>query len=517
MDLSTLSPAETKKLKSTLELMKKKAYEDPIFFFNNFLRIYNKDGINGKKETDIAFKTFPYQNKIIRQLLECYRNGEDVFVDKTRQMGVTYVSLGLFLWLWLTEPGFTCLIGSRKEEFVDNRRGGLTGNKESSLFGKLDYMIDRLPQFMLPVGWNKAKHFNYMSLMNPENGNAITGESSNPDFSRGGQYSIIFLDEFAFWENSGSVWGATGDNTHCRIVVTTPGHKPGKAKRLRFGLDKEKIKIIEVPYHLDPRKDAKWLQEQKEKRSEEDFNREIMMNWELSMKGRIYPEMEKASYGDYPFIPNVQLYVSGDYGLDGTSFLFWQQNPQNGKWRLIDSFHYEDEPIEFSFPLWGRPIDSKYQYSPEQIRAIDIIKTYPPAIHFGDPSINKRSGNEDKKSDRDKLAEVGVYVISYTKNNTIEYRVNTTKVAIKNGIEVNKNDRNYYALEAFKAYRWKTYEEGQESTANFRKPVHDFCSHPSTAMEYFFVNIENYTLEKLEEPKWAGQKRNWLTSRFIYK
>lgn len=509
MDFNQLSKSEIKKLESAFLKMKEKAFEDPVYFFDNFLRIYNPK----TEEKDIPFKTFPFQKKLIRDLLFAYKNGEDVFVDKTREMGVTYVSLGVFIWLWLTEPGFTCLLGSRKEEFVDNRRGGVSGNKEESLFGKIDYMISRLPYFILPDGWNKQKHFNYMSLMNPENGNAITGESANPDFSRGGRKSIIFLDEFAFWDNSYTVWGATADTTNCRIVVTTPGHKPGKAKRLRFGLDGEKIKIIEMPYNLDPRKTAKWLQEQRERRSEDDFNREIMMNWELSVAGRIYPEMEKAEYGDFPFIVGQQLFCSGDYGLDGTSFLFWQQNPKNGKWRLIDSFHHEEEPIEYYFPLFGKPVDSKYRYTNDQLEAIKFISSYPPAVHFGDPSIAKRSGNEDKKSDRDKLASIGVYVHTYTKNNSIDYRVNTTKVAIKDGIEINKNDRNYYAFEAFKGYRWKTWDEDHETTANFRKPVHNFCSHPSTAMEYHFVNVENFNLEKLEEPSWARKPRGWITSK----
>ena len=508
---SNLNPQNLKKLQSTLEAMKQKAMDDPVYFFNTFLRIYNPK--DDKENSDIPFKTFPFQNRLIRNILKAYENGEDIFVDKCREMGVTYVSLGVFVWLWLSRPGFTALIGSRKEEMVDNRRGGLVGNKESSLFGKIDYMITRLPGFMMPSGWNKSKHFTYMSLVNPENGNAITGESSNPDFSRQGRYSIVFLDEFAFWQNSTSAWGSTTSTTNCRIVVTTPGHKPGKAKRLRFQLDNEKIKIIPVPYSDDPRKTPAWLEKQKSTLSEEVFNREIMMNWQLSLKGRIYPEMEKAEYGDFAFIPGQQLFVSGDYGLDGTGFLWWQQNPKNGKWRLIDSFYHVEEPIEYYFPLFGKPINSKFIYDNDQLKAFEEIKSYPPAIHFGDPSVNKRSGNEDKKSDRDKLAEIGVYVISYAKNNTIDYRVNTTKVVVKNGIEVRESDRNYTALEAFKGYRWKTWDEDSDTTADFRKPVHSWESHLATAMEYLFVNLENYIMEEQKTPSWALATKRWITSR----
>lgn len=509
MDYNQLSKKELKKLESTFLSMKKKASDDPVYFIDTFLRIYNPK----ENPSDIPFKMFLFQKRLARELIKSINEGEDIFIDKSREMGVTYTILATFIWLWLFQPGCTLLIGSRKEDFVDNRRGGLVGSKEESLFGKLDYMITRIPDFMLPDGWNRDKHFNYMSLINPDNGNSISGESSNPNFSRGGRKTAIFLDEFAFWENGGSVWGSTADTTNCRIVATTPGEKPSKAKRLRFGKDGEKIKIIELPYNLDPRKNKTWLDEQKGRRSEDDFNREIMMNWELSIQGRIYPEMEKAVYGEYPYMPNRPLYCSGDYGLDGTSFLFWQQNVENGKWRLIDSFHYEEQPIEYAFPIFGKAVDSMFSYTNDQLQQMKTLSELPPAIHFGDPSINKRSGNKEKESDRDKLAKIGVYVGVYTMDNSINFRVNTTKVFLQKGIEVNDTPANDFAFEAFKVFRWKTWDEDHETTSTFRKPIHNWASHPSTAMEYLFVNLANFQLETAEEPSWAKKGKKWMTSR----
>lgn len=508
-DINKLTFFEKKKLALIIKQMRDRAANDPIYFCDNFLRTHDAT----KNPSDLPFKLYPYQKRYIRRLLKCIDDGEDIFVDKTRQMGVTYTTLALFLWLWLFRPGFTALIGSRKQDLVDGRKGGEIGSKDESLFAKLGYMLERLPPFLLPLGFEKRKHFTYMTLINPENGSAITGESSNPNFSRGGNFSTILLDEFAFWDDGWAVWGATADSTKCRIVVTTPGKKPSKAKRLRFGLDGEKILIYPIPWKEHPEKNtAKWLDAEKERRGEEDFNREIMMDWGLSIKGRIYPELEKAQYGKFPFIPDEQLYVSGDYGLDGTVFLFWQRNPKNGKWRLIDSISYEEEPIEYSFPLWGKPIDSAFIYDSFFLRAIEEISKYPPAIHFGDPSINKRSGNKEKESDRDKLAKIGVYVISYTQDNSIDYRVKQTKIFLKNGLEVNESDRNYIALDMMKAYRWKQWDEDHESTATFRKPVHDSSSHFATSMEFMAVNILNFTQIDKSEPE-PSSKQVFLTSR----
>lgn len=300
MPTPLLSDAETKKVQETLKEMGKRASEDPVYFISTFLYTFNPK----QDPFHLQFKLFPFQKRLVRDLVHSIRTGEDLFIEKTREMGATYTILATLLWFWLYEPASNFLIGSRKEDYVDNRRGGTTGNKEESLFGKLDYMVSRMPTFLLPKGWNKERHFTYMSMVNPENGNVIGGESSNPNFSRGGRQRAIFLDEFAFWDEGNAVWGATADTTNCRIVATTPGIKPSKAKRLRFGKDGEKIKIITLNYTLDPRKTKKWLEEQKQRRSTDDFNREIMVNWETSITGRVYTELETAEYGDFPFIVN---------------------------------------------------------------------------------------------------------------------------------------------------------------------------------------------------------------------
>ena len=507
MNLSSITPKEKKKLEFTLLEMKKKAMEDPVYFFDTFLYTFNPK----VEPFHHRFKTFPFQKRMIRDLVKTINGGEDIFIEKCREMGATYTTLGVFIWMWLWMPASNFLIGSRKEDYVDNRRGGVVGNKEESLFGKIDYMMSRLPQFILPPSYNPDKHFNYMSLVNPDNGNAISGESSNQNFSRGGRQRAILLDEFAFWENDGAAWGSTADTTNCRIVLTTPGIRPGKAKRLRFGKDGEKIRVVTLTYNLDPRKTKKWLKEQKERRSVEDFNREIMINWELSIAGRVYSEIQNAAYGDYPIIDNAILYCSGDYGLDGTAWLFWQMNPANGKPRLIDAYVNEGEIIQFYFPLFGKPIDSKFVYSDDDLKAINQISQYPKAIHFGDVDVRKKSFIKST-STLEELGKVGIHVNSVTTNDFLTRR-DITKSYLSRGIEINANARTDYVLECFKMYRYPERAENSQATTPIIKPIHDFTSHPSTAMEYFFLNLEAFKQIEQEEPTWALKMGRKLLSR----
>jgi hypothetical protein len=350
------SPTEEDVKKAKLLKLDYACSQDPILFFNTLLWTFDPK----RPPFHYPFKLFPFQEeRIVKELVLAIENGYDIFFDKTREMGVSYTVLGVFLWYWKYRDASNFLLGSRKEDFVDNvgKKGeDDASNKEASLFGKLDYMVDRLPAIIKPTGFNPKIHRTSMNLANPELGNIISGESSNPNFSRGGRQKAIGLDEFAFWDTADEAWGSTADTTNCRVVITTPGIRPNtKAKRLRFGTDGEKIKVIELPHHLDPRKTPEWLREQRERRSQTDFAREIMIDWEGSIKGVVYPEAKRRTVGEFPYNPAWPLFVTWDFGLDGTAVQWWQFNPLNGRMRIVEAWKRVDVPIHWFFPFFPGP------------------------------------------------------------------------------------------------------------------------------------------------------------------
>lgn len=474
---------------------------DPVVFIDRFLYTFDPK----RSPYNLPFVTFDFQKDLVYQIKEAIEQGNDLFIEKCREMGATYTVLAVFLWFWRYIPGSNFLLGSRKEDLVDNTKGdsGEVSNKEESLFGKLEYMINRLPPFMLPKNFIPSKHFNFMSLLNPELGNAISGESANANFSRGGRYKAVLLDEFSFWDNDSAAWGSTADTTNCRIVLTTPGIKPCKAKRLRFGKDGEEIKVVTLAYFLDPRKTPEWLEGQRKRRSKEDFAREIMINWEQSLSGILYPEISNAVVGKYPYNPAWPLYCSWDFGLDGTAIQWWQPNLLNGKKRLVDSYYNENKPIQFYFPLHGQPIDSLYDYTQEDLDAIKAMAPFKKAIHYGDPDVAKRSySKKETTSTEDELMKIGIYVQTKPESNDNFTRQEKTKVMLQSGIEVNDTPRNDFWLEAIKGARLpKRSEDSQSTTAN-DKPIHDWTSHHRTSTEYFAVNYqspEHATAKVIEE------------------
>lgn len=484
-----------------IERRKAEAAEDPVAFIDHFLWTFNPN----VEPYHHPFKLFPFQKeRIVEELMWAIENGEDIFFDKTREMGGTYTILAVLLWYWKYIPGSNFLLGSRKQDAVDNTKDvgdAVATNKDESLFGKLEYMLSNrtvngvkcgYPEFMLPKGFVFRKHFGFMSLTNPENGNVISGESSNPNFSRGGRNKAVLLDEFAFWENDTAAWGATADTTRCRIVLTTPGIRPSKAKRLRFGEDGEKIKIIELPYYLDPRKNQAWLDYQRSRRSQEDFDREIMMNWETSVRGRVYPEIANAKVGTFPYNPLWPLYVGWDFGLDGLAIQFWQFNMKKGIWRIVEAYKTEDQPIQYALPLFPKnPIDSLFLYSSEDLEVFRKTSTWKKGIHYGDPDVAKRSLiSVTKESTRSVLEKAGVYVQTKPESNDFPTRRSKTKVFLQKGIEVNDTPGTRVWMKSMSEARYPQRSENSQATTPITLPIHNWTSHHRTATEYLAVNVD---------------------------
>ena len=197
----------------------RRLFADPVFFFDSCLWTYDPRSDRGA----LPFVLWPYQRKWVRWSFSCILDGKDFLTDKSRDMGVTWMILGITLYCWLVFDNFSSLLGSRKEEYVDKK-----GDKKTH-FERLRFMIKKLPtpvyhRLLVDHGFSIYKHSAHMKLINPANDNEIVGEATNDDFSRQARATFIFLDEFAMVENNmqKKVWTATADTTPCRGVVSTP-------------------------------------------------------------------------------------------------------------------------------------------------------------------------------------------------------------------------------------------------------------------------------------------------------
>lgn len=281
----------------------------------------------------IIFNPFPYQIELWKKLDELYQRGQgEIYVEKARDIGVTWAVLAWIFHKWLTVPNFTALIGSRKESEVDNKT-------INSLFGKLRYFLYHLPpNFIISAKKFKKKlHDNHMRLINPTNGSLIEGESSNPNFGRGKRASVVFCDEVLFWPFIEESMVSLYDSAPIRIFVSTPS-PTDFARRFVEDLRKQG-KVLTLHWQANPFKDQEWYNEEIKVRSSitTAITSEIELSYDPGIEKAYYPEAYACRTADLYYDSTQPLYI----GLDTATYrdytaIIWAQYI-NGELRILEA------------------------------------------------------------------------------------------------------------------------------------------------------------------------------------
>jgi hypothetical protein len=467
-----LTKQQVEELYAANEVLKAHYQQYPLEFINDL------QTFDPRTETkDLKFTLYPFQVEYAQDLIAHIKQGRDLFVEKSRDMGVSWVTLAVIFWFWLFEPGFQARVGSRKETEVDD-------NTKGSLFGKLDYFLAKLP-FLLP-DYKPEKQRTFMKLVHPTNGATITGESANPNFARGWRGNVVLFDELAFWPYQRGSWESAGEATPCRLGVTTPSDTPSYAKMLR---NSGQLQLRTLHWRVHPHKDEAWYEQAKKTKTEDEVARELDINWEGSTKGIVYPEINQAQIGNYPYLVSQPLYVSWDFGLDGLAVQWWQRNYTNGRYRLLDAYFTQNQLMEYIFPAFGTPVESRFNYSHQDIQFFEAISQLPKAIHFGDPDVEKRDRNYGMTTRRLLKEKLEVHIQTNTKANSFANRRTETKRILQHGVEVNDTPRTQFWLEALRNSRYPQRLENSQATSAITVPVHDIYSHHRTGTEYLAVNL----------------------------
>jgi hypothetical protein len=229
----------------------------------------------------IPFVLWPKQVEYLKWVHARWRAGERGIVEKSRDCGVTWLSVGYAVSMFLFVEGFSVGFGSRKEELVDK-----IGNPDS-IFEKIRHFYKNIPHQFLPIGYIAREHSAYMRLSNPEKGGSITGEGGD-NIGRGGRKSMYLVDEAAFIDRQEVVDKALSQNTNCQIDISTPNGN-GNAfykKRQRFN---NTDRIFVFDWRDDPRKDQDWYDLQCEEQDEVTVAQEIDRDYNASQEDTFIP------------------------------------------------------------------------------------------------------------------------------------------------------------------------------------------------------------------------------------
>jgi len=448
------------------------------FFFNVFAWTFDPR----LADPVVPFILYPKQKKLIdwlNSLLERSKAGEKVngLIDKPRDVGATFTVMTWILKKFLFEE-FSARVGSRKEDYVDKR------GEQDTLFFKFDFTLERLPPWLLTDETERA------SMLLTRATNNISGESANPNFGRGGRKTITVFDEHAFWEWARSSWESAGESTNFRLSMSTPPEsgRDSHFYKLLTGVH-GRIEKFEFDWQDVPTRDAKWLQTQRETKSEEELAREVMKSYEGTTEGKVYAvDFRLATLSDVEYRPHLPLFVSWDFGLDTVAMIWWQKNLETNKLYIIDSYANANKAIDFYYPFVKGVVSSGlHEYTREELDIIDRHAKWSKNItHYGDPDVNKRS-LKDGESTKDVMEAEGIYVQSTSwagrKWQDIKEK---TKLSFRR-LEVNEI-RNEVFISAMRNARYPKKKENSQATSEAIKPVHDWSSHFRSSYEYFIDN-----------------------------
>lgn len=238
---------------SLLEPIKAHYKTNPVAFINDWGVTFDPRNAERDMPTTVPFLLFPKQEEFVAWVVDRWRQREDWLVEKSRDMGVSWLCVAVAVWMFLFWPGTVVGFGSRKEEYVDKL------GDPKSLFWKIRSFIGLLPAEFRPKGWDESKHAPFMRVLNPETGSAIVGEAGD-NIGRGNRTSIYFKDESAFYERPEKIDAALSQTSNCKGDVSTPNGEGNPFHKKRFG---GRIKVFVFDWRDDPRKGPAWYEAQR--------------------------------------------------------------------------------------------------------------------------------------------------------------------------------------------------------------------------------------------------------------
>jgi phage terminase large subunit len=227
----------------------------------------------------MPFILFPKQIEWVEWVLERWHAGEPGITEKSRDMGLSWLSVALACSLCLFYRGMAIGFGSRKEEYVDKL------GSPQSLFFKARFFMARLP-WELRGGFNPSDA-PHMRIQFPDTGSVLTGEAGD-NIGRGDRKAIYFVDEAAHLERPQSIDASLSATTNCRQDMSSVnGMANSFAERRHSG----KIKVFTFDWHSDPRKDAAWYAKKCLELDPVVVAQEIDLSYSASVEGIVIPAL----------------------------------------------------------------------------------------------------------------------------------------------------------------------------------------------------------------------------------
>jgi phage terminase large subunit len=271
--------AEIRKKPGTIGLLKRYYRDNPAQFIIDWGMTFDPRNVELDLPSVIPFILFPRQIEYVEWFMERWKTRTSGVVAKSREMGLSWLSVALSATLCMFNDGVVAGFGSRKEEYVDKL------GEPGSLLEKARFFIANVP-YEFSNGWNTKNYGAFKRISFPNSNSLIVGEAGD-NIGRGNRTSFFKLDEAAWVQHPEMVDAALSQTTNCRIHISTPRGSANPFAQKWFS-----AKIPKFAFHWrdDPRKDEEWYARQCEMILDPVIiAQEIDLNFNASMEGIIIP------------------------------------------------------------------------------------------------------------------------------------------------------------------------------------------------------------------------------------
>ena len=443
----------------------------------------------------------------------------DGIISKCRDMGATWTMCMYVTHGWLFKYPFNALLLSRNQSLVDSK-------SDDSMFSKIEFILKRLPSWMLPEGFALSdKRWNSeLMLMNPVTRAQIKGESTNSNAGRSGRYTLIIVDEAAFVPDLNSVWAGLGATTFHRFAVSSESRKLGP-HFYNLGTNNKnpigmKPGFFEMNWYHHPLHTPEWLENER-KRYEannnlDEFYQEYMRDPNAGDKNWVYPFSNTLQIdANVGYQDMGHLYATIDPGKRDQTAIVWIQE-QGEKYAVIGAYESHGKPAAFyATIIKGEPdFTAPWEYSNSDLDFMEWTSKLPTsylrnASFFGDVSGHSVFG-ATMDSFYSVLEQHGIHVnkdrmpdgqaVGFRR----EARTHKGRQEALRGILPNfifSNDHNApYALKCLQENRYP--DETGNAMNEAQAAKHDDTSHIVTAIEYFAVHRKlAHSMDALSEKR----------------
>ena len=258
---------------------------DPVYFIRNYVKIISLDrGL-------VPFDLYDFQEEIVQSI----HNNRFVIAKLPRQTGKSTTITAYLLHYILFNQSVNVAILANK----------MTTARE--LLGRLKLAYEYLPKWLQQgiVEWNKGS-------IQLENGSRVLASATSSSAIRGGSFSAILLDEFAYVpqeiaeEFFSSVYPTISSGTETKLMIVSTPHGMNLFYKLWTDAINRRNSYIPFEVHWSdvPGRDEKWRLETIANTSEEQFNTEHGCEFLGSIQTLISPaKLKTLAYID-PIIKN---------------------------------------------------------------------------------------------------------------------------------------------------------------------------------------------------------------------